>query len=40
MILWSLSKQSRSLSAFSEHSYFAVHILAASPDFRWRSRGL
>src|SRR4051812_12725335 len=32
MILWSLSKQARSLPGFVETDYFAVHVLSASQD--------
>ena len=32
MVLWSLAKSSRSLPAFLESGYFAVHVLAASQE--------
>jgi 3-hydroxy-9,10-secoandrosta-1,3,5(10)-triene-9,17-dione monooxygenase reductase component len=32
MVLWSLSKSSKSLSAFRESGYFAVHVLAANQE--------
>jgi 3-hydroxy-9,10-secoandrosta-1,3,5(10)-triene-9,17-dione monooxygenase reductase component len=32
MVLWSLSRQSLSLPAFVQASYFAVHVLAANQD--------
>jgi 3-hydroxy-9,10-secoandrosta-1,3,5(10)-triene-9,17-dione monooxygenase reductase component len=32
MVLWSLSRQSLSLPAFTQASYFAVHVLAANQD--------